>query len=521
VLTAACEELGKRALQTDVGGMDATISPGATLPHAQSRVQLNSKLKKSFSEPLWSHQDGLPFRFTPHPNEATAARWPKPGWTTGGIIDPGDLRRHGSDFGYRQLRFKGISKEPKEAPEMTLEEVRTFLTKRYGSLSKAFDVMDFFNDGSLSAVEWREGIYNALSSSYGTDMAKYRMAICPRRLFDERMQKLFVEMDVNSDGLIDFDEFTRAYLEPQEPSRQFTHRREIEKSAHLAEKKIAMQQKMKASSTVLPGQRDELSALKDFAMHVLRTFKDVNEAFTALDVDGNGQLSLAEFKLGARRLKYTGDHEEIFKLLDASGTGTINKTELRNLRQLPADSQKEGDLCQMTKKNIQSACRIRSPIQNPPVHHGGLTLAGSDVVRPLGERMRTAAGLHTFARSPTGRLDDLIHPDEVPGTDPHNFTKEHGPGFVEKGPEYFPYMGDAEHPIRGNKWKFGGTVNQIERFGPLMPSKQGKADRELSSSSYMTHDGLRPPDGFRVSNTGGISWSRTPGRAGISKLGLR
>mmetsp|Transcript_23970 Transcript_23970/g.37638 ORF Transcript_23970/g.37638 Transcript_23970/m.37638 type:complete len:503 (+) Transcript_23970:83-1591(+) len=502
--------------------MDATLSPGATLPHAQTRANLSSKLKKSFSEPLWSHQDGLPLRFTPHPNEAAAARWPKPGWTTGGIIDPGDLRRHAHDFGYRQLRFKGISKEPKEAPEMTLGEVRTFLTKRYGSLSKAFDVMDFFNDGSLSSVEWREGIYNALTSSYGTDMAKYRMAICPRRLFNERMQKLFVEMDENSDGLISFNEFTRAYLEPEEPSRHFTHRREMEKSAHLEEKKVAMQKQISASQAKsLPKQRDELSHMKDFAKHLLRTFKDVNEAFAALDLDGNGQLSLAEFKAGARRIKYTGDHEEIFKMLDHSCTGTINKTELKQLRQVPAEAQKQGNLCNMTKKNIQSSCRIRSPIQNPAAHQSGLTLASSDIVRPLGERMRTAAGFHTFSRTPTGRLDDLSHPNEVPGTDPHNFTKDHGPGYVDKGPEFFPYVGEKDHPIRGTKWRFGGTWNSIERFGPIMPSKQGKADRELASSSYMTHDGWKPKDGHKVCNTGGISWSRTSGRAGVSSLSLR
>lgn len=503
--------------------MDATASSlAATLPHAKTKAVLEGRLKKSYSEPLWAHQDGLPLRFTPHPNESTASRWPEPGWTTGGIIHPGDLRRHASDFGYRQLRFKGHSKESKEAPEMTLQEVRTFLTKRYGSLSKAFDVMDFFNDGSLSSVEWREGIYNALSSSYGTDLAKYRMAICPRRLFNERMQKLFTEMDENKDGLISFDEFTRPFLEPEEPSRHFTLRREMEKSAHLEERKVAMQKKMTASQAKeLPEHRDEMSALKDFAMHLLRTFKDVNEAFAALDLDGNGQLSLEEFKAGARRIKYRGDPEHIFRSLDQSATGTINKTELRHLRQLPADSKVTGTLCKMTVKNIQSAIRIRSPIENPPVHQGGLTLASSDIVRPLGERMRTAAGNHTFSRSPTGRLDDLTHPDEVPGTDPHNYTKEHGPGYLEKGPEYFPYMGEKEHPRRGNGWKSGGTWNTIERFGPMMPSKQGNADRDLASSSYMTHDGFRPKDNFRICGTGGISWSRTSGRAGLSSLKLR
>jgi Ca2+-binding EF-hand superfamily protein len=337
------------------------------------------------------------------------------------------------------------------------------------------------------------------------------------------MQKLFGEMDENGDGLITFAEFTRAFLEPEEASRQFTLRREMEKSAHLGEQKVMMQKKLHGTApTAMPEQGDDKAdALKDFAMHLLKTFKDVNEAFAALDLDGNGQLSLAEFKDGARRIKYTGDVEEIFKMLDQSSTGCINKTELRNLRQMPAEAKSSGTLCTMTKKNIQSACRIRSPIQNPPVHRGGLTLAASDVVRPLGERMRTAQGFHTFARQPTGRLDDLCHPNEYPGTDNDDFGKEHGPGFVEKGPEYFPYMGAVEHPRRGNKWKSGGTWNTIERFGPMMSSKQGKADRDLAGSSYMTHDGWKPKDTWKVCNTGGVSWSRTSGRSGISALKLR
>jgi Ca2+-binding EF-hand superfamily protein len=502
---------------------DSTTSLGATLPHAKTRANLDSKLKQTFSEPLLLHQSGVPARHHPHPNEAAANRWPKPGWTTGGVIDPADLRRHANDFGYRQLRFKPISKEAKEAPEMTLEEVRTFLTKRYGSLSKAFSVMDFFTDGTISAVEWREGVYNALSSSYGTDLAKYRMAICPRRLFNERMQKLFVEMDEDANGLIDFAEFTRAYLAPEETSRAFTLRREIEKSAHAQEKKVAKDRKLTiAKIKELPEQRDDMSVLKDFAMHLLRSFKDVNEAFAALDLDGNGQLSLAEFKDGARRIKYRGNYAEVFKLLDHSNTGTINKTELRHLRMLPAEAKKAGTLCTFTKKNVQSAIRIRSPIQNPPKHCAGLTLPSSDVVRPLGQNTHTAAGFHTFGRAPTGRLDDLAHPEEYPGTDPDKFCQEHGPGFVDKGPEYFPYIGAAEHPIRGNKWKFGGTwSNHIERFGPVIPSKQGNSDRELSAASYSTHEGWKPKDGFKINNTGGVSWSRTSGRTGISSLALR
>jgi hypothetical protein len=268
---------------------------------------------------------------------------------------------------------------------------------------------------------------------------------------------------------------------------------------------------------------DELSnearnrVLRDFAVYLLKTFKDVNEAFDALDLDKNGHLSKDEFRQGARKIKYKGNVGEIFKLLDVSSTGTISKTELTILRQLPAAAKQGGTLVQMTKKNVQSARRIRSPIQNPPMHEGGLSLPSSDINRPLGERMRTAAGFHTFTRTPTGRLDSLVHPEEFPGVDPANYAVEHGPGFVDKGPEYFPYFGKDDHPMRGTKWKFGATANRVERFGPAFPSKQGRHDRELSSSSYTTYEGIRPRDGFKICNTGGIAWKRSPARSGISE----
>merc|ERR1719171_3131534 len=68
----------------------------------------------------------------------------------------------------------------------------------------------------------------------------------------------------------------------------------------------------------------------------MKSFKDVNTAFAAFDVAGNGQLNLAEFLEGARRIGFEGNNaEEIFKLLDEKDTGTISKNDLAKLRQLP------------------------------------------------------------------------------------------------------------------------------------------------------------------------------------------
>lgn len=538
---------------TQRSGMDITQRSGdgggtslsATMPHTMTVMENLTKMKKHHSEPLMAHQAGLPLRHTPHPNRNVQVRWPTNGWKVGGrCIDSSDHRRHGYDFGYRSLRFPMDKAEPKEVPEMTLDELRNFLTKSHGSLTQAFDRMDFFRDGKLSAIEWQEGIYNTVSGSFGTDSHKYRMAIVPRQHFNARMQHLFYLMDADQDGLISFDELSRPYLEPEESPYNFTRRRAIERAAHSEEKETALGRNMLtgpiARSRGPPAHHADTQVptpLSDFGVYILEKFADVQAAFAAFDVEGNGQLNVAEFVEGARRINYRGNAEEIFKLLDRTETGTIIDQDLISMRQLPApkSSQAEnawlqsqpggitrslGGSLRETKRDATIARKMRSPIRDPDRHAGHLTLSSSDIRRPLGESMRTASGFHSFKRSTTGRLDDLQHPNELPGEDAEQFSPEHGPGFLDKGPEYWPYMGCKEHPRRGDKWKVGGNMNKTARFGALMPSKQAQADRELSGMSYATYEGRNPSNNptvvSKICGTGAISWSKGPVRPGIT-----
>lgn len=518
---------------TDGDAMNSSAL-ASTLPHANTKMGLKTKFKKSSSEPLLAHQATLPLRYTPHPNQIAQKRWPDHGWQYGGVIDPKDLRRHANDFGYRELRFKRISKEPEVAPEMTLDEIRTVLTKQYGSLSRAFQIMDFFKDGKLSAIEWREGIYHMLAASYGTDSAKYRMPVVNRQAFNKRMQELFALLDEDGDGLISFEELSRPYLEPEEPSRRFTERRHVEKASYQEERSLA-QKSMLLTSRRHQGPPDadqpedaNMTSLRDFMKYILLSFSSVDAAFAAFDDKGNGQLSLAEFMDGAERIKYVGDAGNVFRLLDKNNTGTISKAELRALRELPPAPVDTSLIEQQwqtttlkpslvtTKKDLVEARRLRSPISGPPRHRNGLSLSSSQIVRPLGDDLTTASGFHTFSRGATGRLDALLHPNQLPGEDQEQFSQEHGPGFTEKGPEYFPYLGQTEHPRRGSKWKFGATVSRSERFGAYVPSRQGQEDRDNAGMSFLTHEGRRPTDGFKISNTGGISWARSPVRPGVT-----
>lgn len=498
-----------------------------------------------------AHQATLPMRETPHPNEISQKRWPEPGWQRG-RIDPRDARRHAYDFGYRQLRIKQPSGAPQpsgahtEVPEMTLDEVSNYLTKRYGCLKKAFDSIAFFKDGQLSAIEWQEGVYNTLSGSFGNDHIHHgdkaaRMAIVPRRQFNEQMQRHFRLMDNDRDGLINFEELSRPYVEPQISSHNFTQRRGIEWSSHKEENKLALQRKMLTGTLAdrklgPPDHHQELvdptasNPLQDFAVYLLRKFKDVDAAFAAFDIGDHGQLNMTEFVDGAKRNKYAGNARELFSLLDEKDAGTICKKDLMKLRQLPAHPGKSLKITQstfsttlpsfgmsMSRKDETMARRARSPIKDPGYHTGGnFSLASSDIRRPLGEKMRTSSSFYTIPRVATGRLDPLQHPNHIPGEDAEQFSSEHGPGFVEKGPEYFPEFATIDHPRRGDSFKIGASLNRVKRFSLDIPSKQAQADRDLSGMSFITYEGRRPADGYRVCGTGGIAWSKSPVRPGVT-----
>merc|ERR1719431_2099461 len=113
----------------------------------------------------WSFQD-KPFRQTPHPFEMT--RFYK-------TTDPKDCRTGGTPwFGYSQQRWNQHwlpkHEETVTCPEPTLDEIRHMLTNKFGTLTVAFDYLDFVKNGKISALEWSQGLFNLF---YGTSKATH------------------------------------------------------------------------------------------------------------------------------------------------------------------------------------------------------------------------------------------------------------------------------------------------------------------------------------------------------------
>ncbi|CAK0903818.1 unnamed protein product, partial [Prorocentrum cordatum] len=111
------------------------------------------------------------------------------------------------------------------------------------------------------------------------------------------------------------------------------------------------------------------------------------------------------------------------------------------------------DACRRPCQDVMAERTRRSKIPGALLYHRGTCLASCDMIRPQGEHVATSVGFHSFERSPTGRLDDQLHPNFYPGQDPEVFTDRRGPGSCPKGPEAFAEVAQASHPTRGTGWK--------------------------------------------------------------------
>lgn len=255
--------------------------------------------------------------------------------------------------------------------------------------------------------------------------------------------------------------------------------------------------------------------LRSFAALLMKKYPNLDKAFEAMDHSANGQLSMAEFSQGAvHLLRFAGDAKAIFKELDRDGNGTIGVKEFKRLRALKQGADvPEADVLE-TKRDKVAARMQRSPIKRPPPHARGKTFSTIEITGPRGERIATSAGFHSFARCPTGRLDSLLHPNELPGFDPESFSSNHGPGFVSKGPGHHSEVACDKHPTRGTKWNMGSTVSRSERFGPAIASTQGRQDQELSGAGYATYEGRHPADTWKIEGTGAHSMALRRSRMG-------
>merc|ERR550514_233361 len=145
---------------------------------------------------LFQHQS-IPMRQTPHPFENH--RWPRDPVMFNLPLEGGQQNRGYDDrrqfywFGGPEQRWRRHwlpqDENEDEVPELTLEELKLFLTNRFGTLRIAFDHLDFIKNGKISAIEWQEGLFNLLYGSYSSSGKKgktkrYHLSNVPRWMFN-------------------------------------------------------------------------------------------------------------------------------------------------------------------------------------------------------------------------------------------------------------------------------------------------------------------------------------------------
>lgn len=516
------------------------------LPKNQQRPTKQDVLWQTYPAPaaatrpceFFQHQ-ALHFRGTPHPFETV--RFPKD------APSPLDDRRHLNWFGYRRQRWaehwlpEELDDEP--VPEMDLDEVRMFLTHRFGTLKKAFDHLDFIKNGKISAIEWQEGLFSLLYSSYGqhataggTQASKYHLSKVPRWLFNERMMKLYNLIDVDGNGEISYFELADAQGRPTEQVHAFTRRRVLEEAGaqNRGALSAAEEEVRKAKQAVIEAEEEEedeeaedeeddpdgmKAELRTFTAFLLQRYPDVNKAFRAFDTNGNGALSAIEFDSGAESVNYTGDCGKIYRFLDDDKSGNVTVAEFKKLLMPSKKTMKRITLLLAEKKKTKLDLEElrRGGIKAPDPFKRGLCLDDMDMHCKRGPHVGSSAGFYTMPRLPTRRMDHAhtFHPNQVPGTDPENFTKERGPGYLKKGPEYFPDVGLGDpHPTRGSAWKVGGDRNRTVKLGPMVPSKEGTADLAKSASGFAVYEGFGGSDTRKVCDTGAVSMKNKRERLG-------
>lgn len=489
---------------------------------------------------LFQHQ-ALHVRGTPHPFENI--RFPN---DFKEAPSPLDDRRHLNWFGYRKQRWSDHwlpeEEDDGEVPEMDLDEVRMFLTNRFGTLKKAFDHLDFIKNGRISAIEWQEGLFNLLYGSYGQQnksggsgsSTKYHLSKVPRWMFNERMKKLYNVVDKDGNGDISYFELAEAQGRPMEQVHAFTRRRNEEKAAakkdHITQLSHTTDQLREAEQAFLEEDEEEedeeedpdptgiKAEVKMFTGFILTHYPDVNKAFRAFDTNGNGSLSAIEFEYGATAVGYKGDSGKLYRYLDTDKSANIGVDEFKKLLMPSKKTMKRITLLllEQRKSKLDAIELRRGGIEKPKPFKRGLCLDDMDMHCKRGPHVGSSAGFYTQPRLPTRRMDDAwtFHPNQVPGTDPENFTKERGPGYLKKGPEYFSETGMDTHPRRGSAWKVGGDRNRTMKIGPMIPSKEGAADLAKSASGFSVYEGFGGKDTRKVCDTGAVSMKEKRERLG-------
>ncbi|CAE7609539.1 STX6 [Symbiodinium sp. CCMP2456] len=457
---------------------------------------------------------------------------------------------------------------------LSLDDCVLLLTKKHGTLKAAFDKLDFFQDGRLSCLEWQEGLRQLLSTG-SKESRRFDPLRDPRRTCDSVLLRLFKAMDKDKDGFISLDDLANAKGGPFVYARELRHKDTEEKlpvspKGSKGSPRFFQELSYNSSSmnfTLLPSVSRKKDGKEHFAGHiysemrafaallikkfdtldkaVLRPSGDEITTFGAeaykhfdgnrnnqlgmtefeLDRNNNGNISIQEFKvlraLNATEEKLKNVNTDAGQLGPGENVLDLCKDEAvtsKTRREQVDESVARAQLCKMASQWLWAVIerKQRSPIQAPRRHQRSVCLASTHVQFPEAEHVSSSAGFYSFPRACTGRADLQLHPDEIPGFDSENFTKERGPGYCKRGPESFTEVMPDAHPLRGNKFKVGSTVPRAERFGPAIPSVEGRKDMEHSAATFATYEGRMPRMSWKVDGTGAQIFLSKKERVGLT-----
>lgn len=214
-----------------------------------------------------------------------------------------------------------------EAEWAIVEEFWEWCKSMFGDLTKAFFEFDLNRSGSLSSVEFADGLR---SKGYPGNETTYK--------------NIFFLFDADQDGVIGKQEFMGSKLrapkiaeDTDNPSGDDerktskthdpfeTHFKGVHKSKSVIESK-------RASIVQTLWKQDPL--VSQFIQHLFISYKTLKQAFREIDINRNGLLSKSEFKDGLRILKVgtrsmLENHvDDLFDRLDLDNSGSITLDEM-------------------------------------------------------------------------------------------------------------------------------------------------------------------------------------------------
>jgi len=474
---------------------------------------------------------GGSMRWTPHPYEYK--RFPNPDMRLGysGTIEGGEWQ------GNREDRWKRswlpVFQDPKVVAEITLDEVRYFLTNRFGSLKRAFDHLDFIKNGKLSCMEFTDGVYNIIQSEWNLNENNKKeiqelnsdgtkppgiafQHHIPRWMFNEKMKLLFGLMDIDNSGEISFKEFSDTRGDPVVSSQKFTRHRKID----LAQKKTVLDQLIEKEHDLklMEGEIDDLDdndiekpledsdpafhdtlinkKIRYFCSFLLARYESVEKAFKSFDLNKNGVVSVIEFVEGCRSVGFDGDAQEIFYLLDFDNDNIININEFISMvrpsvKRLRQTIKKLQESSEEKKRYGNLPEKYNNPIKPPGIMRRGYSLPGLDINMPMGENMATNANFYAFERHTTRRNNLEFHPNEIHGCDKYFFKRVRGPGSYQIPDD----VGVPKHPSKKTLNKVGANSisDKRPRFQMEIPSVEGAEDIKNINNAHMNYPQYVPP----------------------------